>query len=92
MRTISGHLLSGSLAVPPTLGDQRSVFLKGTPKSLNGKKLPAGLSGGVSLLGTIASFAGSGGIVLLLAICLWLSGQPLSLTALIWVLLLGFVV
>ncbi|MCI1134426.1 DUF92 domain-containing protein [Enterococcus gallinarum] len=63
---------------------------KGTPKSLNGKKLPAGLSGGVSLLGTIASFAGSGGIVLLLAICLWLSGQPLSLTALIWVLLLGF--
>lgn len=74
-----------------TWGSEIGILSKKAPRNLlTGKKLPASLSGGVSLLGTIASFAGSGGIVLLLAICLWLSGQPLSLTALIWVLLLGF--
>lgn len=74
-----------------TWGSEIGVLSKHPPRNLlTGKQLPAGLSGGVSLLGTIASFAGSGCIILLLAVCLWLSGHPLSLSLLIWGLLLGF--
>jgi uncharacterized protein (TIGR00297 family) len=74
-----------------TWGSEIGVLSKKAPRNLlTGKKLPAGLSGGVSLLGTSASLAGSGCIVLLLIVCLWLSGQPLPLNNLLWVFLLGF--
>jgi uncharacterized protein (TIGR00297 family) len=74
-----------------TWGSEIGVLSKQAPRNiLTGKKLPAGLSGGVSSLGTLASFAGSAGITLLVTVCLWLSGQSLQLIPLLVVFLLGF--
>ena len=74
-----------------TWGSDIGVLSRKPPRDLlTGKKLAPGLSGGVSLLGTCTSLAGSAAIIGLYTISLWLSGKPIILTQLILLVALGF--
>lgn len=74
-----------------TWGSDLGVLSRRPPRHLlTGKKMAPGLSGGVSFVGTVASFAGSMAIVALYAASLWLSGRSLLLPQLMQLAALGF--
>lgn len=74
-----------------TWGSEIGVLSPSPPRHLlTGKKLPPGLSGGVSWLGTAASLAGSLAITGLFAAALWLNGKPFSFDLWLTLTALGF--
>ncbi|MBZ0324351.1 DUF92 domain-containing protein [Enterococcus casseliflavus] len=74
-----------------TWGSEIGVLSPSAPRHLlTGKKLPPGLSGGVSWLGTAASLAGSLAITGLFATALWLNGKPFSFDLWLTLTVLGF--
>jgi len=74
-----------------TWGSDIGVLSRKPPRHLlSGKRLAPGLSGGVSLLGTFASFTGSVLITAVYAVSLWLSGKPFLAKQLLLLIALGF--
>lgn len=81
----------GSLATAysDTLASELGRFSEGATYTLLGKKVPAGLSGGLSVLGTVGSFIGSFILVIFYALLNLLFFQPIRLTSLSLIFICG---